>query len=152
MKVKKKVYYSISDVAELTGLEQHVLRYWESEFSKLKPRKNRAGNRQYRDKDIQVIRYIKHLLQKEMYTVQGAKKKLTTADYNEVEGQLSLLPPLTTSQSTPAPQKEPDSTNEVSAPEVEVSSVGVDKKVITAIKEELKSILNTLKKDENSNS
>jgi DNA-binding transcriptional MerR regulator len=94
-KVKKaisgKLYHSISEVAEITGIEQHVLRYWESEFPKLKPKKNRAGNRQYREKDIKIVRYIKHLLHNDMYTVQGAKKKLMESGYKEVEGQLDLL-------------------------------------------------------------
>lgn len=87
----KKAYYSISEVAKATGLEQHVIRYWESEFPKLKPRKNRAGNRQFREKDITIIKYIKHLLHNEMYTIQGARKKLADAGYKEVEGQLDLL-------------------------------------------------------------
>lgn len=86
-----KLYYSISEVAKIAGVEQHVLRYWESEFTKLKPKKNRAGNRQYREKDIKVVRYIKQLLHHDMYTVQGAKKKLAESGYKEVEGQLDLL-------------------------------------------------------------
>ena len=88
------MYYSISEVAEMAGVEQHVLRYWESEFPKLRPRKNRAGNRQYREKDIKIIRYIKHLLHNDMYTIQGAKKKLMESGYREVEGQLDLLAPI----------------------------------------------------------
>lgn len=72
-----KVYYSISEVCARTGLEPHVLRYWESEFSQLRPKKNRAGNRAYREKDIKVVEYIRHLLYEEKYTIPGAKKKLT---------------------------------------------------------------------------
>ena len=53
-----KMYYSISEVCNETGLEQHVLRYWETEFPSLKPKKNRAGNRAYRKKDIDLIKYI----------------------------------------------------------------------------------------------
>ena len=71
----KKIYYSISEVCGQTGLEPHVLRYWESEFSQLRPKKNRAGNRAYRDKDIEVVRFIKHLLYEEKFTIPGAKKK-----------------------------------------------------------------------------
>jgi hypothetical protein len=48
----RKLYYSISEVAEITGLEAHVLRYWETEFEQLRPKKNRAGNRVYTDRDI----------------------------------------------------------------------------------------------------
>ncbi|MBD3320504.1 MAG: MerR family transcriptional regulator [Chitinivibrionales bacterium] len=72
----KKTYYSISEVCSRTELEPHVLRYWESEFPQLRPKKNRAGNRAYREKDIETIRYIKKLLYEEQYTIPGAKKKL----------------------------------------------------------------------------
>jgi DNA-binding transcriptional MerR regulator len=74
--IPKKLYYSISEVCSMTELEQHVLRYWESEFPQLKPKKNRAGNRAYREKDIDIINYIKHLLYEEKFTITGAKKKL----------------------------------------------------------------------------
>lgn len=70
----KKLYYSISEVSKITGLEQYVLRYWENEFEELKPAKNRAGNRIYTNKDIQVILKIKKLLKDEKYTIEGAKK------------------------------------------------------------------------------
>ncbi len=89
-----KLYYSISEVCQLTGLEQHVLRYWESEFPQLKPKKNRAGNRAYRAKEIKLIRYIKYLLYDEMYTVQGAKRKIADANPADLEGQVNLLGPL----------------------------------------------------------
>lgn len=71
-----KEYYSISEVCEITGLKSHVLRYWESQFKILSPAKNRAGNRAYRKNDIQIIQLIKHLLYTEMYTIEGAQKKL----------------------------------------------------------------------------
>lgn len=73
----KKTYYSIREVCNRTNLEPHVLRYWESEFSILRPKKNRAGNRAYRKKDIETVLNIKHLLYKEQYTIPGARKKLT---------------------------------------------------------------------------
>lgn len=71
-----KMYYSISEVSEMTGVKQHVLRYWESEFPTLRPRKNRAGNRNYRPKDIKAVLVIRDLLWKEKYTINGARKKL----------------------------------------------------------------------------
>ncbi|MEI7812964.1 MAG: MerR family transcriptional regulator [Ignavibacteria bacterium] len=70
----KKLYYSISEVSKIAGLEQYILRYWESEFNELNPSKNRAGNRVYTNKDIQVILRIKKLLKDEKYTIEGAKK------------------------------------------------------------------------------
>ncbi|MBT8390313.1 MAG: MerR family transcriptional regulator [Ignavibacteria bacterium] len=72
----KKLYYSISEVSRITAIEQYVLRYWETEFEQLKPQKNRAGNRIYTNKDIQLILYIKELLREKKYTIEGAKKIL----------------------------------------------------------------------------
>jgi DNA-binding transcriptional MerR regulator len=74
----KKLYYSISEVAKITDLEQYVLRYWESEFEQLKPAKNRAGNRIYTNREIKLILYIKKLLRDERYTIEGAKQVLKT--------------------------------------------------------------------------
>jgi DNA-binding transcriptional MerR regulator len=86
-----KLYYSISEVCAMTGLEQHVLRYWESEFPQLRPKKNRSGNRAYRSKEIKIIRYIKYLLYEEMYTIPGAKKKMADMNMADLEGQMALL-------------------------------------------------------------
>lgn len=71
-----KLYYSISEVSEMTGVKPHVLRYWESEFPDLRPKKNRAGNRSYRDKDIRMVSTIRDLLYKQGYTIQGARNQL----------------------------------------------------------------------------
>lgn len=78
----KKLYYSISEVSKLTGLEQYILRYWETEFEQLKPSKNRAGNRIYTNKDIKLILEIKKLLRDEKYTIEGAKKILAGMNFN----------------------------------------------------------------------
>ena len=69
----KKLYYSISEVSKITGIEQYVLRYWETEFEELKPQKNRAGNRIYTNKDIQLILHIKNLLRERKYTIDRAR-------------------------------------------------------------------------------
>lgn len=69
----KKLYYSISEVSEITKLKAYVLRYWETEFSLLNPPKNRAGNRTYRQKDIEIILKIKDLLYDKKYTIDGAR-------------------------------------------------------------------------------
>lgn len=73
---RKKRYYSISEVAEMMEVKQHILRYWESEFSMLRPRKNRAGNRAYTERDIQIVQMVRHLLYDEKYTIEGAKRHL----------------------------------------------------------------------------
>ena len=59
--ISKKVYYSIGEVCELAGLKAHVLRYWEAQFKVLKPSKNRAGNRVYRSRDVELVLLVKHL-------------------------------------------------------------------------------------------
>ena len=72
----KKLYHSISEVSEITGLKQYVLRYWETEFSQLKPGKNRAGNRIYRSHDVDIIMEIKSLLYDRKFTIKGAQQHL----------------------------------------------------------------------------
>ena len=72
----KKLYYSISEVSEITELKQYVLRYWETEFSQLKPGKNRAGNRIYRSHDVDTIMEIKSLLYDRKFTIKGAQQHL----------------------------------------------------------------------------
>ena len=76
----KKLYYSIGDVSEITGLKQYVLRYWETEFPSLRPKKNRAGNRAYRQSDIDTVLRIKDLLYAQKYTIEGARKRITFGD------------------------------------------------------------------------
>ncbi len=72
----KKLYYSIREVSELTGVESHVLRFWEKEFSQLNPRRGRSGNREYTERNIKVILAIKDLLYAQKYTIQGAVERL----------------------------------------------------------------------------
>ena len=72
----EKLYYSISEVSVATGVKAHVLRYWESQFSMLRPRKSRGGVRMYRPKDVELIEEIKGLLYGRGFTIAGARKKL----------------------------------------------------------------------------
>jgi DNA-binding transcriptional MerR regulator len=76
----QRLYYSISEVADLLGEEQYVLRYWEKEFSQLRPQKNRAGNRAYAPRDIAIVQAIHKLLREERYTISGAKELLKYFD------------------------------------------------------------------------
>ena len=69
----KKLYYSIGEVSKIVDLKSYVLRYWETEFKQLNPPKNRAGNRTYRQKDIDLIIKIKDLLYNNKYTIDGAR-------------------------------------------------------------------------------
>lgn len=71
-----KLYYSISEVSEEAGVKAHVLRYWETQFSMLRPKKSRGGVRMYRPKDLELIQEIKALLYGRGFTIAGARKKL----------------------------------------------------------------------------
>ena len=72
----EKRYYSITEVASLLKLKPHVLRYWEKEFGMLRPHRNRAGNRMYSKKEIELVAMIKHLLYQQRLTIKGARKRL----------------------------------------------------------------------------
>ena len=83
-----KTYYSITEVEKLTKIKPQVLRYWESEFPTLRPKKNRAGNRTYQTNDIRQVLMIKKLLYEEGFTIDGARKRLSNrgaADAAQIE-------------------------------------------------------------------
>ncbi len=74
--IPEKLFFKIGEVCDITGVQAHVLRYWESEFPMLAPQKNRAGQRTYRKRDVEMVLRIKELLYEDQYTIAGAKKKL----------------------------------------------------------------------------
>ena len=76
--IPEKLFFKIGEVCELAGVQAHVLRYWESEFPMLAPQKNRAGQRVYRKRDVEMALRIKELLYEDQYTIAGAKKRLTS--------------------------------------------------------------------------
>lgn len=80
--IPEKLFFKIGEVCDIAGVQAHVLRYWESEFPTLAPQKNRAGQRTYRRRDVEMALRIKELLYDEQYTIAGAKKKLA----NEIRG------------------------------------------------------------------
>lgn len=71
-----KLYYSIREVSERTGVKPHVLRYWETQFSMLRPQKGAGGNRKYRPRDVGLVETIHDLLHAKGFTIAGAKKLL----------------------------------------------------------------------------
>ena len=73
-----KLYFRIGEVAKLTGLKQHVLRYWETEFPAVAPKKMGSNHRMYRRKDVESILEIKHLLYEKRFTIEGARKHIGT--------------------------------------------------------------------------
>ena len=114
----KKLYYSIGEVSKITELKQYVLRYWETEFKQLSPVKNKAGNRTYRQKDIDIILKIKDLLYNQKFTIDGARHVLSMPS-----------------------NADPEQSSE----QVLVDSNDIDIKILHKIRTELKSILDNVK-------
>ena len=96
-----KLFYKISEVSKISGLESYVLRYWESEFPTIAPRKNKGGQRVYEQKDIDEILKIKRMLYEERLTIEWARRRLQEHSMNdpavikevveELKGVLNLL-------------------------------------------------------------
>lgn|SRR5215831_9346696 len=131
--IPQKLFFKIGEVCELAGVQAHVLRYWETEFPMLAPQKNRAGQRTYRRKDVEMALRIKELLYDEQYTIAGAKKKLATelrAPLREAgtaparSGVRSLQPPpsLAARFTAPAPPPEPKLSDDQRSPLKQIAS------------------------------
>src|SRR3989442_13191457 len=76
--IPQKLFFKIGEVCDLLDVQAHVLRYWETEFPMFAPQKNRAGQRTYRRRDVEMALRIKELLYDEKYTIAGAKQKLSS--------------------------------------------------------------------------
>lgn len=88
--VPDKLFYKIGEVSKITGVESYVLRYWQTEFPFLNPRKNKSGQRVYVKKDLEVILMVKKMLYQERYTIEGVRKRfengvLTPAEKKPVQ-------------------------------------------------------------------
>jgi DNA-binding transcriptional MerR regulator len=84
-----KLFYKIGEVSRIAGVEPYVLRYWETEFAFLKPRKNKSGQRVYIRKDLELVLQIKRLLYEDRFTIEGVRKK-----FGESEPPKQSQPPL----------------------------------------------------------
>src|ERR1700689_35136 len=97
--IPDKVFFRIGEVSQLVGVEPYVLRYWESEFPGLSPRKSSSGQRMFRRKDVELLLRIKHLLYSQKFTIEGARKALqdktksVTVRKNTIAEQPSLFGP-----------------------------------------------------------
>ena len=76
LNIPDKLYFRIGEVSNLTGLEAYVLRFWETEFKGISPKRTESGQRLYRKEDVELICQIKHLLHEQKFTIQGAKQYL----------------------------------------------------------------------------
>lgn len=86
----EKLYYSIGEVAEMFTVAPSLIRFWESEFDLIKPKKNRKGNRQFTKEDIDNVRTIYHLVKEKGFTLQGAKEMLRN-DSQAVKDKMEML-------------------------------------------------------------
>jgi DNA-binding transcriptional MerR regulator len=130
--IPEKLFFKIGEVCELTGVQAHVLRYWESEFPMLAPQKNRAGQRTYRKRDVEMALRIKELLYDDQYTIAGAKKRLA----GELRGasKLKVVTPEMTAAHTAAqsvqtvyePQETPPQVAQPPAPQSQLQTSYVE--------------------------
>src|ERR1700691_2768444 len=90
--IRDKLYFKIGEVSELLGVEPYVLRYWETEFTALSPKKSGTGHRLYRRKDVELLLRIKHLLYDKKFTIEGARQTL----HEESRGPKARPPKVTT--------------------------------------------------------
>ena len=100
--IPNKLYFRIGDVSRLAGLKPYVLRYWETEFPTIAPKKSGTGHRLYRRKDVETVLEIKHLLYEKRFTIEGARKALApkakapaakSSSRKTQQGELFLAPP-----------------------------------------------------------
>ena len=124
--IPAKRYFTIGEVSDLCGVKPHVLRYWEQEFTQLKPVKRRGNRRYYQHHEVLLIRRIRELLYEEGFTISGARNRLDSAriDNQRIEPEEKPEPPVR------------DSAREARAPHL-----GVD---VAAIKRELRAVLDQL--------
>lgn len=94
--IPAKRYFTIGEVSDLCGVKPHVLRYWEQEFTQLKPVKRRGNRRYYQHHEVLLIRRIRELLYEQGFTISGARNKLDSraASGNNEEDLAAGLPPL----------------------------------------------------------
>lgn len=83
--IPAKRYFTIGEVSELCGVKPHVLRYWEQEFSQLKPVKRRGNRRYYQHHEVLLIRRIRELLYEQGFTINGARHRLDTVDLSRAD-------------------------------------------------------------------
>jgi DNA-binding transcriptional MerR regulator len=152
-RIPEKLFFRIGEVCELIKVQPHVLRYWETEFPMLAPQKNRAGQRVYRRKDVEMVLRIRDLLYEEKFTIAGAKKKLAeemrhnparakapareSAPVEEVEEKAEPLEPLSYEPPPPPATSSP----------VEATITPQARRALRIIKRDLEALLTMLNSD-----
>jgi DNA-binding transcriptional MerR regulator len=137
--IPDKLFFKIGEVCEITDIQPHVLRYWETEFPQLAPQKNRAGQRVYRRRDVELVLHIKRLLKEEGYTIAGAKKRLA----QEMRGGSAKLKVVTNEMTEMA--QEPVADESFSAEPMVLSPAA--RQALAQIRRDLEQLLTMLRQD-----
>ena len=138
--IPEKLFFRIGEVCDLIKVQPHVLRYWETEFPMLAPQKNRAGQRVYRRKDVEMVLRIRDLLYEEKFTIAGAKKRLQDESRGGAP-RVKLAEEAATEKIEPSP-----SASVVSSPP-EQSTTPQTRGVLRIIKRDLEDLLTRLNTD-----
>lgn len=146
--IPEKLFFKIGEVCELAGVQAHVLRYWESEFPMLAPQKNRAGQRVYRKRDVEMALRIKELLYEDQYTIAGAKKRLT----NDLRGGGKVKAVSTDdgerySSTDSAPAARVSRAESARLPARDGAKTAEDRKALRQLASELRELLSMLEKE-----
>ena len=165
--IPEKLFFKIGEVCEITGIQAHVLRYWESEFPMLAPQKNRAGQRTYRKRDVEMVLRIKELLYEDQYTIAGAKKRLqndlrgasklkvvtpemaaaASTMPEEMPHDMTPAPSVSQRQASPAPRDQ-TSARDFNSPEASAPLTGESSVALNRLKEQLHDLLVLLERSE----
>ena len=148
--IPEKLFFKIGEVCELAGVQAHVLRYWESEFPMLAPQKNRAGQRVYRKRDVEIALRIKELLYEDQYTIAGAKKRL--ANDLRAGGKIRLASAdgeNETAEEVPSSSVTELASN-ATAPPSSSSKSAAERKALREVSQELRALLAMLENSKNS--
>lgn len=137
--IPEKLFFKIGEVCELVDVQPHVLRYWESEFPMLSPQKNRAGQRVYRRKDVDIALRIRELLYEEGFKIEGAKRKLA----EELRGGAGSKLKVVTPENQAELRAEARGTSERISPPVAAET----RRAIKDIKRQLEELLTLLEAD-----
>jgi DNA-binding transcriptional MerR regulator len=136
--IPDKLYFKIGEVAELTGVKPHVLRYWETEIGSIRPVKNRQQQRVYRRRDIELILRLKELLYTQGYTIAGARKLLRR---KPDDAAVAVAPPPPVPPATSAtPETAAGETGQLFLP----LSSGFDRRLLDELRRDLVRLRNSL--------
>jgi DNA-binding transcriptional MerR regulator len=152
--IPEKLFFKIGEVCDLTGVQAHVLRYWESEFPMLAPQKNRAGQRTYRKRDVEMALRIKELLYEDQYTIAGAKKKLAgelrgasklkVVPSPDMSAQAPTAQPALQSAAPPPPGESRHAYQSSSTPSESLPMMDDQRMAVRRLAEQLRDLLTTL--------